>query len=82
VDIGLDGGGSEEGLAQAAPALVVLQDDPDDVGELVQPQRLDGGDHHGVSPLRQGMLARPAAQCKGKRVFPPKTGALVAGRIL
>jgi hypothetical protein len=46
VDIGLDRLRREEGLAEANEALIGVDAQPDEVGELVEPDRLDGGDLH------------------------------------
>ena len=41
VDVRLDGAGAVEGLAEADDAGVGVDADPEDVGELLRPQRLD-----------------------------------------
>src|SRR5262249_15199588 len=46
VDIGLDRGRAHEGLAETGQPLVGPETDPDEVGELAQPDGLDGGDLH------------------------------------
>ena len=46
MDVGLDGSGAHEGLAEAGQTLVGPQPDPDEVGEFAQPDGLDGGDLH------------------------------------
>jgi len=46
VDIRLDGANAEEGFAEADDPLVGVYLDPDDIGELFQPDGFDPGDLH------------------------------------
>jgi hypothetical protein len=46
VDVGLDGARSEEGLTQAHEPLVGVDLDPEEVRELLEPDRLDRADPH------------------------------------
>jgi len=53
VDVRLDRAGTEEGLAQPDQPLVGVDMEPEQIGELAEPDRLEARDLHGVSPLRR-----------------------------
>ena len=52
VDIGLDRLRHEEGLAEPDEALVGVDAQPEEVGELLEPDGFDGGDLHFFLPGR------------------------------
>jgi hypothetical protein len=47
MEIGLDGGGAHEGLAEADQAFVRVEPDPDEIGEFGKANGFEGGDFHG-----------------------------------
>ena len=54
VHIGFDGLRQEERLAEADEPLVGVDAQPEEVGELLEPDRFDGGDLHGRASVDPG----------------------------
>ena len=67
VQIGLDLGRAEEGLAEPDQPLVGVHAHPDEVGELAEPHRLEGGDLHRFPPSI--VRADLASSIGGKPLF-------------